>query len=192
MFRKVIVAGLLGGLVLFGWTFVINGLFGFRNSLDMNQIPAEREVYEILRESIVKPGRYVCNPELTSLGTFPDGEPVFSIHFSGMGHESAGRLMVFQLALFFVAPTIGAWTLSVSSARILASYHRRVLFFAAVGLLLATYGVLQNFGIDGYSLGDTLMLAGRDVISWTLVGLAVAWGIQPESSPVMRSQAARA
>jgi hypothetical protein len=171
---------------------VINGLFGFRNSLDMNQIPAEREVYEILRESIVKPGRYVCNPELTSLGTFPDGEPVFSIHFSGMGHESAGRLMVFQLALFFVAPTIGAWTLSVSSARILASYHRRVLFFAAVGLLLATYGVLQNFGIDGYSLGDTLMLAGRDVISWTLVGLAVAWGIQPESSPVMRSQAARA
>jgi hypothetical protein len=188
MLRKVIVSGLLGGIVLFGWTFVVNGILGFRSSMDMNQVPAERQVYEILQQSIIEPGRYIFNPELTSPGTFPGGEPVFSVHYSGMGHESAGRLMVLQLALFFVAPTIGAWMLSVTSGRILASYPRKVLFFAAIGLLLAVYGALQSFGIDSYPLGDALMLAGRDVLSWTLVGLAVAWRMQPEPGRVLRSQ----
>lgn len=192
MSKRVIVAGLLGGLVLFGWTFVVNGVFGFRNSLDMNQIPAERQVYEILRESIVEPGRYICNPEQTTLGAFPDGEPVFGIHFSGMGHEFAGRLMVFQLVLFFAAPTLGAWMLSAASAQIRARYHRRVLFFAALGLLLAIYGLLQNYGIDRYPWSDALLLAGRDVLSWILVGLVVAWRMQPEPGSVLRSQTAPA
>jgi hypothetical protein len=30
MLRKVIVAGLLGGIVLFAWTFAVNGILGFR------------------------------------------------------------------------------------------------------------------------------------------------------------------
>ena len=188
MLRKVIVSGLLGGLVLFGWTFVVNGIFGFRNSIDMTQIPAERQVYEVLQQSIAEPGRYIVNPELTSQGTFPGEEPVFSVHHSGMGHESAGRLMLLQLALFFIAPTIGAWLLSVTSGRVLASYPRRVLIFVAVGPLLAVYGALQNCGIDSYPLGDALMLAGRDILSWTLVGLVVAWQMQPEPGTALRSK----
>ena len=105
-----------------------------------------------------------------------------------MGHEAAGRLMVLQLALFFVSPTIGAWMLSVTSGRVLASYPRKVLFFAAIGLLMAVYGALQNFGIDSYPLGDALMLAGRDILSWALVGLMVAWRMQPEPGRVLHSQ----
>jgi len=31
----------------------------------MKTIPAEREVYELLKEKIEEPGRYVFNPELT-------------------------------------------------------------------------------------------------------------------------------
>lgn len=188
MLRRVIVSGLLGGIVLFGWTFVVSGVFGFRNSMDMNQVPAERQVYQILEQSIVEPGRYILNPERTSLGTFPGREPVFSVHYSGMGHESAGRLMLLQLVLFFLAPTIGTSMLSVTSGRILASYPRKVLFFAAIGFLLAGYGVLQNFGIDSYPPGDALMLASRDILSWTLVGLVVAWRMQPEPGTALRSK----
>ena len=88
MLKKVIIAGFLGGLTLMIWVFLINGIFGFRNRIDMKQVPNERQVYELLKHNIVEPGRYLCNPEMTSSNTFPDNEPVFSILYGGMGHES--------------------------------------------------------------------------------------------------------
>ena len=187
MLKKVIVSGLLGGVVLIVWGFVVNGIFGFNSSINMKQVPNERQVYEILKESIVEPGRYICNPELSLSGTFPGEEPVFSIHYSGMGHESAGGLALFQLAVFLLAPTIGAWMLSVTSGRIISSYPRKVLFFAVIGLLFAVFGDLMNFGIDDYPLNDALILAVHDIIVWTLVGLVVAWRIKPEPGVVTHS-----
>ena len=180
MLKKVIVSGFLGGIVLILWTFVVNGLFGFRSSIDMKQIPDEGQVYEVLKESIIDPGRYVVNPDLTTTGIFPGGEPVFSIQYSGMGHEYAGKMALFQLAIFFVAPILAAWMLSVTSARILNSYAHKVLYFVGIGLLIALYGDLMLFNIDGYPLKDALLITLNDVITWTLVGLAVAWRIKPE------------
>jgi hypothetical protein len=93
MTKKVIITGLLSGLLLAVSSFLINGIFGFKSDLDMNQIPQEKEVYAVLKKYIVEPGRYICNPELTSDYIFPENEPVFSILYSGMGHEAAGGLM---------------------------------------------------------------------------------------------------
>lgn len=186
MLRKVIVSGLLGGAILIAWAFVVNGVFGFRSKIDMKPISNERQVYETLKAYIVEPGRYICNPELSSSGTFPREEPVFSIHYSGMGHEFAGRLMFFQLALFLLAPMIAAWMLSVASERMLARYHLKVLFFAAIGLLVAVYGDLLKFGIDSYPLDDALMLAAYDIAAWTLVGLVVAWRMKPVPDTMTR------
>ncbi len=56
MAKRVIIAGLLGGVVLIAWTFAVNGLLGFKSSMDMNRIPAERQVYEVLKTSITEPG----------------------------------------------------------------------------------------------------------------------------------------
>ena len=144
MLKKVIVSGLLGGIVLLVWTFVVNGIFGLRSSIDMKPVSNERQVYEELKGSIIEPGRYIVNPELSSSGTFPAEEPVFSIHYSGMGHDAAGKLMLFQLAVFFLAPLTGAWMLSLTSSRVLSSYPRKVLFFTAIGLLIAFYSDLKS------------------------------------------------
>lgn len=180
MLKKVIIAGMLGGIVLIIWTFVVNVLFGFKSSLEMKQIPNERQVYEILKENIVDPGKYICNPELTAERPFPDGEPVFGVLYSGIGHESAGKLMLIELVVFFLAPIIGAWMLSQTSRRIMSSYPRKVLFFVAIGLLFALFTDLTNFDIGSYPIKDAILLAINNIIVWTLVGLAVAWRIKPE------------
>jgi hypothetical protein len=73
---------------------LINGLFGFRYRIDMKQVPNEAQVYQILKENITEPGRYLCNPALTESNTFPENEPVFSILYGGMGHEAAGSFSV--------------------------------------------------------------------------------------------------
>lgn len=179
MFKKVVVSGLLGFVVLFAWGFVVNGVFGFNNRINMKQIPGERRVYEVLKDSIVEPGRYIFNPELTPAGMFPDGEPVFSLHYSGMGHDSAGKMMLFQFGLLLLSSMIAVWMLSLTAPRVLSSYPRKVLFFVAIGLLIAVFGDLMNFGIDKYSLNDALLIAANDILAWTMVGLVVSKSFRP-------------
>ena len=89
MQKKIISAGILGGITLALWTFVVNGLLGFNVRVNMKTIPDQPAVYETLKTHVVEPGRYVINPELTSENRFPVGEPVFSVLYGGMGHESA-------------------------------------------------------------------------------------------------------
>ncbi len=180
MLKKVIIAGMLGGVVLMVWTLVVNGIFRFQASIDMKRIEAERQVYEVLKEHIVDPGRYIINPELTSEMRFPDGEPAFSVLYGGVGHESAGSFMLVGLVIFFLAPMIGAWMLSQTSERVMSSYPRKVLFFVAIGLLFALFTDLTDFGIGSYPLRDALLFAINHIVAWTLVGVVVAWRMKPE------------
>jgi hypothetical protein len=174
MFKRVICAGLVGCAVLIVWAFVVNGIFRFQVTIDMKKIPGERQVYEMLREQIVNPGRYICNPEPTPEGGSPAGEPVFSILYGGVGHEAAGRLMFFGFVLFLIAPLIGAWMLSQASERVLSSYPRKVLFFGAIGVLIAVFTDLASYGIGDYPLKDAILIAANHVVVWILVGLAAA------------------
>ena len=177
--KRVIIAGLMGALVLIVWTFVVNGLLGFQARIDMKQLPAEREVYEVLKEHVAEPGRYACNPEVNPERGFPGEEPVFSVLYGGMGHEAAGKLMLVGLVVFVLSPIIGAWMLSQASDRVLASYCRKVMFFVAIGLLFAIYNHVASSGIGGYPFKDAIALAANDIVVWMLMGLVVAWRLKP-------------
>jgi hypothetical protein len=186
MLKRVIYPGLLGGVVLLVWTFLVNGVFGFKSSIDMKRLTNERVVYQLLKEQIDEPGRYICNPDLTPERMFPDNEPVFTIMYSGMGHEAAGGLMLFGLFGFFLGPIVGSWMLSQASDKVLASYMKKVLFFASIGCVIVLFSVLPEYGIGGYPLSDALLMGVHDIVVWTLVGMVVAWRMRPEgSAPVM-------
>ena len=182
MFKRVILPGLVGGFVLIVWTFLVNGMLGFKSRVDMKQIPEERAVYEILKENVTGPGRYICNPEVVPERGFPENEPVFSVLYGGVGHEAAGRLMLVHLPLFFIAPIIVAWMLSVTSKRILLRYVRKVLFVMAVGLFLAVFVRLSDYGIGSYPANDALVLALHDLVLWTVIGIVMGGMIRPRES----------
>jgi len=177
--KRILVAGLLGGIVLVAWVFLIDGVLGFKRSIEMNQIPDERIVYEILREHVVEPGGYICNPEITSDKVFPGDYPVFSIQYSGLGHASAGRELLFGLLVFLITPVFGAWMLSKTSERTLSNYPRKVLFFVVMGVVFGLFGDLTRFGIGGYPMSDAIALALHDTVAWSVVGLVVAWRFRP-------------
>jgi len=176
---KVLVAGLLGGVVLFVLIFVANVVFKLQVNMDMKQVRSERQVYEVLKANIANPGRYICNPALTDQGRFPDNAEVYSIFYSGMGHGTAGKNLLIELGTFLLAPVIGAFMLSATSARVKSNYAAKVLFFSAIGLLIALCGDLSDMGIGGYPMRDALTLAVFDVVIWTLAGLVVAGMIRP-------------
>jgi hypothetical protein len=182
MLKKIVAGGLLGWVVMIAWIFLSNGILGIRSDIDMNRLLNEEWVYEILKESIREPGGYSVNPPLeTPSGQFPENEPVFTIHYSGLGHEAAGRLFLVNIALAFAAQMLAAWLLSVTAERILARYSRRVLFFIGIGLLFALLGDMMRYGIGAYSLHHSLILAAQNLAGWTLAGLAVAWCVKPET-----------
>ena len=179
MFRRVILPGLAGGIVLIVWTMLVNGIFGFGSSINMKRIPEERVVYEILKEHVTEPGRYTCNPEVVPERGFPDNEPVFSVLYGGVGHGAAGRFMLLSTPIFFIAPIIVAWMLSVTSVRFHSRYLNKVLFVAAVGLFLALFVRLSDCGIGGYPAGDALLLALHDIVLWTVIGAVMGRMIRP-------------
>ena len=178
MVKKVIISGILGGIFLFIWTFIVNGMLGFRHNVDMKDVPNERQVYEMLKENIVEPGRYVCNPGADAGGYFLN-EPVFGITYGGVGHEAAGWLAVVGFIIMFFVPILSAALLSTASDKILASYTKRVIFIAVLGLLLAVFYDLSHFGIGSYPAKDALILAAYDVVTWSLMGAVIAWRMKP-------------
>jgi hypothetical protein len=179
--RRILVAGLLGTVALIVWTFVVDALLGYKRSIEMDQLPAERAVYEVLRQHVTEPGRYVCNPEVRPGEGFPGHDPVFSIQYSGVGHADAGQEMIVSLVVMLFAPILAACMLSKAADRTLKSYGRKVLFFVRLGVIVALFSDVARFGIGGYSMGDALALALHDLLAWTFVGLVVAWRIRPEA-----------
>ena len=180
MLKKVIVAGVLGWIVLALWIFATNGIFGLLAGIDLKRIPDEARVYEVLKESIVEPGGYMCNPPLTPDGQFPSGEPVFGIRYSGSGHEIAGRMMLIHHAVSLLSALIVAWMLSITSARVLSAYSRKVVFCAAIGLLFALFGDLSSYGIGARTMRSALLLGGQSLVAWILAGLVMSRIVRPD------------
>ncbi|HGJ65338.1 TPA: DUF1761 family protein [bacterium] len=180
MLKKVISAGLIGGLTLIIWAILINGFFGFKYSIDMKKVPNQPQVYQILKENITEPGRYLCNPALTESNMFPENQPVFSILYGGMGHEAAGPISVILDFLYaFLTATLCAWLLSLTSEKIISSYPRKVFFVLLIGLLFAFFSDIKKYGIGNYPLNDTLIMTFHNIILWIVLGLVISLFIKP-------------
>ena len=184
MLKRVLVSGILGAIVLMVWTFVTSAIFGFNVKVKMNQVPNERAVYSVLKENVVAPGAYVVNPEPVPGKGYPSGEPVFGLHYSGFGHEAAGRMVLFHPMILLVSSIVVAWLLSMTSRRVLSRYSLKVLFVVVIGGLFAIFGDLTKFEIGGYPAKSTLLLAAYDVVSWTLAGLVIARFMRPAPDSV--------
>jgi hypothetical protein len=179
MLRRVCVAGTLGFVVLAIWTFLVNVLFGFAVRTQMNRVADEPTVYRVLKEHVAAPGAYLVNPSLTSGRQFPAGEPVFSVSYSGVGHEAAGQMMLIEMGVAFVAALLVAGLLSTASASVQSTWARRTGFVVAIGVLLALTADLSRYGIGGWPLGSAAAAATVRVIGWALAGVAMSWATPP-------------
>jgi drug/metabolite transporter superfamily protein YnfA len=136
-----------------------------------------------MREEAMK-GRvgYIANPVVVPGQGFPANQPVFRIHYAGIGHEAAGRLQVLRLVTLLVATTLAAWIVSMASGRVLASYGRRLGVFVLLGLWLAVFSDLPRYDIGGQPWGAALAFGLFDLGLWTLAGAVMAWRLRPAAA----------
>jgi len=183
--KKVIVAGLLGGIVMIVWLVIVDGFLGFQRGIEMNQLDDERAVYAFLVEHAPEPGRYVVNPEVSADRAFPEDDPVFAVQYSGLGHADAGQEVLLGLVVVFLAPVLGAWLLSNASDRILSRYGSRLFFFSVIGVVFTLFGVMARFGLARYPLGDAAALSVHDLAAWVVAGLVVARFVRPADTSMV-------
>ena len=184
--KKVLLGGVLGGFVLIVYLIVADGILGFKRSIEMNQLPDERLVYEFLSEHVTEPGRFICNPEVAPDQRFPGDDPIFAIHYTGLGHDDAGQEVIVGLIVMLLAPIIGAWLLWNASGRFLSRYSSRVMFFTTIGIVIALFSILARFGIASYSLVNAIAFGIHDFAGWVLAGLIVAWAVSPDEKEKSR------
>lgn len=185
--KKVLVAGLLGGLVMIAWLILADGILGLKRGIDMNQLQQERAAYGFLLEHVTEPGRYILNPEVVPEQGFPGDHPIFAVHFTGLGHDDAGLEMLVGFFVILLSSSAGAWLLANSSTRVRSRYGSRVAFFGVVGLVASLLGVGARFGLAAYPLSSALLLGVHDLAPWVLAGFVVASLVESAPEPYASS-----
>ena len=144
---------------------------------------AETALHAALKASITEPGTYACL-YLTreEEARMPDyrSQPIYSITYSGATHGDPASIgFLLPIVWIFGATTIAAWMLSAASTRIRATYPRRVLFVALIGVVVAVYDDLLQMSFGPQPRDYLVFLAVNNVITWTLVGLVLGRCIRP-------------
>ena len=178
MRKNVLTAGLLGGIVMMFWLFVSNAMIPLKCSLIHKLPPNQLELHEALTASITEPGTYTCpylSPQDQHLLEDYRNQPVYSITYSGYSHGAGlGAEFILPFVVVFAVAFLAAWLLSLLSRRVLASYWRKVVFVAAIGVLVALSDDVLQMSFGPQSQDYLVFLAVNNVITWTLGGLVIA------------------
>ncbi len=189
MKKNILVAGVLGGVVMF------LAMVAGRILLPVNElrsIPDQVQIHAALKERITEPGTYVF-PYMAPgdrNSRFPNylNEPVFAVTYNGYTHATVPGFASVGILSFVLAPIAAAWLLSQASARMLATYFRRVLFVAALGFFLAVSADLLRSLTDEQPFSAVAEMGVATLVTWILVGLVLAWRIKPETIGADRSK----
>jgi hypothetical protein len=185
MKRNVLMAGIWGGLVVSVWLVISNAILPFKSDMIHKVIPNQLEVHAVLKENITVEGTYACpylGPADEALFEDYRNEPVYSITYSGYTHGSGSLwTSLAPIPIPFIVTIVVAWLLSATSGEFRASFIRRVLFVAAVGLIIALYEDVLQISFGPQNANYLLFLAVNNVITWTLAGLVIARRIRAEN-----------
>jgi hypothetical protein len=167
--RRLFLAAIAGGLVLFLWAFAAWMLLPLRMSA-IRTLPDEKTVIASMQNA--PRGVYFFGAGAQG-APGPQGLLVYSPSAPAMSGGQLVRSLLFDiLSALFVA-----WLLSRAAA---ASFGARVAFVMIAGGVIAAMVVdLPNWNWFAYPLDFTIMSALDKVIGWTLAGLALAAIVRP-------------
>ena len=153
---------------------------------ELRTMPDQVPIHQALKQRITEPGTYVC-PYLAPnerAAVFPNylNEPIFAVNYKGYTHATVPGFASVGVLSFLLAPMAAAWLLSQASQRVLATYFRRLLFVTALGLFIAVSSDLLRGLTDEQPFPAVAEMAAVSVITWALVGLVVAWRINPKTA----------
>lgn len=163
--KRLALASLAGGAVLFMWGFAAWMLLPLRGS-SIKKLPDEKSVVSSLQRANAPRGVYFFGGPEQSPG--PQGLLVYTPMTEAMSGGQLARSFVFDV----ISALAVAWLLSRAAAM---SFARRVLFVVLAGGVIAAIVVdLPNWNWYAYPLDFTAAQVADRLIGWVLAGLALA------------------
>jgi hypothetical protein len=188
MLKRIVLAGLLGGLVYFIWGALSWMVFPWHNAT-LNKLPNEDTVMAALREQVSESGAYFF-PGMPESGgdaaaqeaytaRHRQGPLGFLLYHAGGKELAMGPAMGRGFAIDVIAALMVAFLLSMKAP---APYMCRVIFVLLIGLFSAitTHAMYWNWML--FPTDYTLAMFADVVGGWTLAGLVMAALVKPAAA----------
>jgi hypothetical protein len=173
MTKRIILAGIVGGVVLFVWGWIAWMLLPLHDRT-IKTPQNEDTLVATLRQSITESGFYFFPHHEGAEQTEP---PYLVIHRVPM--PAMGKLMAQGFLFGIVSALIAAWLLSKTS---LVSFGARLQFVTVLGLFASFVMDVPNWNWWGFPTDYTVANVADHVIGWLLAGLALAAIVKPKTA----------
>lgn len=192
MAKKIVLAGVLGGLVMFIWGAVSHMLLPL-GEIGIKEIPNEGPVLAAMQQAIHEPGFYFFPGMGVPHNTADEAAtkaweekyrrgPIGVLVYRPQGTEmmTPGQLLN-ELGSNILAMLIAAYLLAQAAGN-MASFGARVVFVGLLGLL-ASFAILCSYW-NWYAFPTDFILAGMldEVLGFSLAGVVLAAMIKPQNA----------
>ncbi len=190
--KRIVIAGVAGGLVLFIWSLVSWVYIPWHQ---LEKMPGEAQVAQAMRDAEIPSGAYhlpgmVDDPALTDDEKTANEEvftaahkegPVATIMYKSGGSSPMGIMtMIMAFILDIVAAGVAAAILTMA-APALGGFVGRVLFVLMLGAYVAVGNNLMDWNWMHYPLKFSLQMAGDTLVASLLLGVTLAIIVNPEA-----------
>jgi hypothetical protein len=194
MAKRVVIAGILGGLTMFVWLFLAHEFLPL-GELSVGEIPNEAPVLSAMQSAIPQAGLYLFpgmglgpNPTMQQrnaampayMKKYEQSPHGFLVYHPASGAFNFGAALAREGALNLLEGLLAAWLLSLAAAG--KAYSARAGFVVIVGALAAVTTNVEYW--NWYDFPGTYV-AGymiTQIIGFTLVGLVVAAFVKAEGA----------
>jgi len=178
MTKNILIAGLLGGIAMTVWLVVSNAMLPFKSELMHKRLPLEDQLalHGALAAHVTETGLYSV-PYLPhgDEDRFPDyrDQPVYAVHYDGTTHGAGSPLSAMPFAAIFASALLAAWMLASAGDGVRSGYLRRVLFIAAIGVIMALADDVLQMSFGPQPRDYLTFLAVNNVVTWLIAGLVI-------------------
>jgi len=185
MTKRILLAGVLGGLALFVWGALSHMVLGL-GSVGMAYLPQQQLVMQAMHASGSQPGFYMF-PRGDAKGNLPAeqvGGPwgLIIYHPTGASAMRPGQLLN-ECILNIVLALLAAYLLSLASG--LSGYRARVGFVVVLGTIVALMTHVQYWNWYGFPTSYTGANILQNILGFLIVGLVAGAFVKPSVARVM-------
>jgi hypothetical protein len=174
MAKRILLAGVLGGIALFLWGGLAHVVLGL-GSVGIQNLTQQQAVMDTLKASVSQSGFYFF-PQVDASGKMPPekaGGPygIMIYHSSGAGGSMTGQL-VNECVLNIALALLAAFLLSLAPG--LTGYVPRVGFVTLLGVMVGLTVNVEYWNWYGFPLNYTVAAVAESIIGFLIVGLIAA------------------
>lgn len=188
--KKILVPGVLGGLVIFVWTFISWTVLPWHNSV-INEIPNGEAMAQAMKSEGMTsavyhfPGMPENDDEAYQKAwaeRFLKGPNINFMVYSTKGSDMMDPVLFLRSLILNILAALLASYLLLQAMGSTSGLLQRALFVTALGAFVAITYPMAEWNWWNFPTDFTLVAVADTVITWFLAGLVIAWRLKPETA----------